>query len=71
MRGIGLRANQWALSIQDDTLQFPAGAGVADCTGRANGEEENKQVRYSKSNVTGTEPETKFRDPGQREHNET
>jgi hypothetical protein len=44
---------------------------VADRTGRANGEEENQQVRYSKSKVTGTEPETKFRDPGQRKHNES
>ena len=63
--------NQWALSIQDDTLESAAGTGMADCTGRANGEKENQQVRYSKSNVTGTEQETKSPDPGQRKHNES
>jgi hypothetical protein len=60
----------WALSIQYDTLQFPAGTGVTDCAGRTNGEKENQQVCHNKSNIAGSEQEIEFQDPGQRKHNE-
>ena len=38
----GSSADQWVLSIQDDTLQFATGAGVTDCADRANCKIENR-----------------------------
>jgi len=62
--------DQRTLFFQNDALQLAAGAGVTDRAGRANGEKEDQQVHYNKSNVTGSEQETMFQDPGQRKHDE-